>query len=39
MSLCPHEIAHSIDSFYKRYWSKLTEQKRKIGQTKYEQPI
>lgn len=23
-----HEIGHSIDSFYKRYWSKATEQKR-----------
>ena len=23
-----HEIGHSIDSFYKRFWSKATEQKR-----------
>ncbi len=27
-NLLLHEIGHSIDSFYKRYWSKATEQKR-----------
>lgn len=27
-NLLLHEIGHSIDSFYKRYWSKATEQKK-----------
>ena len=27
-SLLLHEIGHSIDSFYKRYWSKATNSKR-----------